>query len=240
MQRRSQGLEHPLPNLDAHLHKLIHTDIGVGNFPNIARPVQSPQRNLLGAAPSISEFIGTGGPTPPDDMAATLPTGGLIGPTLTNGSTAPCPAGGRPTPDINAAAPVDTAATFPAGEINAPGDALTDDNPYFKIGTPAHPAGSGGTARPTALETFGMAIKQLPNLEESVDSFLWREAFMRQACLANKALADFHRELDGRFDTVAALCVSCAPSRTRALTSGLLQRQRALLRRPLRPTWRHS
>ena len=33
---------------------------------------------------------------------------------------------------------------------------------------------------------------------------------MQQARLANKALADFHRKLDGRFDTVAALRVSCA------------------------------
>jgi hypothetical protein len=73
-----------------------------------------------------------------------------------------------------------------------PDDALTDDNPYFEIGTPARPTGSGGTACPTALEMFAMAIEQLPDLEEPVDSFLWREAFMRQACLADKALADFH------------------------------------------------
>ena len=215
MRRRSQGLEHPLPNLDAHLHKLIHTDIGVGNFPNIATPVQTPQRNLLGAAPSILESIGTGtnnimGPTPPDDMAAMLPAGGLIAPTLTDGSAAPRPAGGRPAPNINAVVPVDTAVTFPAGGIDMPDDALTDDNPYFEIGTPARPAGSGGTACPTALEMFAMAIEQLPDLEEPVDSFLWREAFMRQACLADKALADFHCELDGRFDTVEALRVSCA------------------------------
>jgi hypothetical protein len=98
MQRRSQGLKHPLPNLDAHLHKLIHTDIGGGNFPNIAAPVQMPQKNLLGAAPFILESIGTGtdtiiGPTPPDDMAAMLPAGGLIAPTLTDDSAAPRPAG---------------------------------------------------------------------------------------------------------------------------------------------------
>ena len=215
MRRRSQGLEHPLPNLDAHLHKLIHTDIGVGNFPNIATPVQMPQRNLLGAALSISESIGTGtnaimGPTPPDDMAAMLPTGGLIAPTLIDGSAAPRPAGGRPAPDINAVAPVDTAATFPAGGIDAPEDALTDDNPYYKIGTSVRPAGSGSTARPTALETFAMAIEHLPNLEEPFDSSLWREAFMRQARLADKALVDFHRKLDGRFDTIVALRVLCA------------------------------
>ena len=89
MRCRSQGLEHPLPNLDAHLHALIHTNIGVGNFPNVATPVQTPQRILLGAAPSISESIGPGtntimGPTPPDYMAAMLPAGGLIAPTLTN------------------------------------------------------------------------------------------------------------------------------------------------------------
>ena len=190
MRRRSQGLEHPLPNLDAHLHKLIHTVIGGRNFPTIATPAQTPQRNLLGAAPSISESVGTStntlmGPTPPDDMAAMLPAGGLIAPTLTNDSAMPCPAGGHPTPDINAVAPVDKATTFPAGGIDAPDDALTDDNPYFEIGMPARPTGFGGTARPTALETFAMAIKQLPNLEDPVESFLWREPFMQQARLAD-------------------------------------------------------
>ena len=115
-------------------------------------------------------------------------------------------------------APVDTAAALPAGGINVPDDALTGDNPYFEFGTPARPAGSGGTARPTALETFAMAIEQLPNLEEPVDSFLWRETFMQQARLADKALADFHRELDGRFDTVHG----CSPPRLVRRPQGLV------------------
>ena len=198
------------------------------------------------------------GPSPHDDMAAMLPAGGLIAPTLTNSLAAPRPTGGRPAPDINAVAPVDTAATLPAGDINAvvpvdtavtlpaggrrpapninavvpvdtaatllaggidtPDDALRGDNPYFKFGTPARPTGSGGTACLTALETFAMSIEQLPNLEEPVDSFLWRETFMQQARLADKALADFHRELDGRFDTVHG----CSPPRLVRRPQGLV------------------
>jgi hypothetical protein len=71
------------------------------------------------------------------------------------------------------------------------------------------------------LETFTAAIDELPDLEEPVDSYMWRETFMQHARRADTALADFHRELDARFgpaDTLRDLCAdlkdSCINLRT--------------------------
>ena len=188
MRRRSQGLGHPLPNLYTHLHRHVHTDLGDGNF------------ILLGAAPSLSESSGTDSNTimTPDATAVMLPAGGHIAPALTDGLVATRPAGGRPAPDINVE-PVDAAATLPAGGIDAPynfelmdddeepvdaaaklpagginaldDDELSDHNLYFEFGTPACPAQSSGSDRPTALETFAMAIRQLPDINKPADLF---------------------------------------------------------------------
>ena len=147
-----------------------------------------------------------GRPAPEDDdveTAVMLPAGGCPTPTLTDGSAATSPAGG-------CLAPKDVAV-----ETATACDDLTADNPYFNFDMSAplndtRPTTCGDRARPTALEIFVMAVGELPDLAEPVDSFLWRETFMRQACLADSALADFHRELDGRFETADALRISCA------------------------------
>ena len=88
-------------------------------------------------------------PAPTDGTATTRLAGGQTAPTPTNCTTM----------------------TRSAGEHTAP-DNVVEDYPEFVITLIAgrnvtHPA------RPTMLDFFAAAIKQLPNLEEPVNSFLW-------------------------------------------------------------------
>ncbi len=70
-------------------------------------------------------------------------------------------------------------------------------------------AGYKRPARPTVMESFAMAIDELPGLEEPVYSYIWRKTFMQHACRADVAMADFHCELDARFQPVDTLHDSC-------------------------------
>ena len=54
-------------------------------------------------------------------------------------------------------------------------------------------------ARTTVMATFAAAVDDLPDLVDPVDSFVWRETFMKHARHADTALAEFNRELDSRF-----------------------------------------
>lgn len=213
MRRRSQGIAPPPTLLEAHLHRLQDDR----NFPNVATPVLAVRRilqhNPIGTA-SDNRFLAladdeskedTDDTTiPPQANAAMLPAGGHTAPTLADGSAATRPAGGRPVP-------VDVAVTTAVAETTAAAfDELGEDNPYFNFGMPAPLNETRPPASPTALGTFAMAVGELPDLAEPVDSFLWRETFMRQARLADIALAEFRRELDGRFDSADAIRVSCA------------------------------
>jgi hypothetical protein len=64
-------------------------------------------------------------------------------------------------------------------------------------------------ACPTVMETFATAIEGLPDLEEPVHSYIWREAFMKHARRADEALAEFHRELGVCVCPVDTLRDSC-------------------------------
>ena len=60
------------------------------------------------------------------------------------------------------------------------------------------------------MESFTAAIADLPDLEEPVHSYIWRETFMKHARRADAALAAFHHELDDRVCPVDTLRDSCA------------------------------
>ena len=62
----------------------------------------------------------------------------------------------------------------------------------------------------TVMATFAAAVDDLPDLVDPVDSFVWRETFMKHARHADTALAEFNRELNTRFGPADALRVSCA------------------------------
>ena len=200
MRRRSQGIKTPRSLLDTHLRRHTQTHLDEGNFPNVATPAQTPCRILHGVATSSLDLVGT------HSDARSL----ALAPTDGTGCTSPVP------PDA-------PAANRPAGGRHAPDDdAVTTLDFEFGAGNPARPAGAGDCpARPTVLETFTAAIDELPDLEEPVDSYMWRETFMQHARRADTALADFHRELDARFgpaDTLRDLCAdlkdSCINLRT--------------------------
>ena len=74
----------------------------------------------------------------------------------------------------------------------------------------AESAALAPAARTTVMATFAAAVDDLPDLVDPVDSFVWRETFMKHARHADTALAEFNRELDTRFGPADALRVSCA------------------------------
>jgi hypothetical protein len=71
-------------------------------------------------------------------------------------------------------------------------------------------AGRPRPAPPTVMGLFVAAIADLPDLEEPVDSYIWREMFMQHTRRADAALADFHLELDDSVRPVDTLRESCA------------------------------
>ena len=54
------------------------------------------------------------------------------------------------------------------------------------------------------MATFAAAVDDLPDLVDPVDSFVWRETFMKHARHADTALAEFNREL--RLDHYGVSC----------------------------------
>ena len=204
MCRCSQGIKPLHSLLDTHLCKHIHSHLGDGKFPTVATPVQMPRRNLHGAATySSDKFIRTG----PDYMLLALaPTDGMATPHSPGGCITPAP-------------PDDMAATSPTGGRHTADDD-DEDNVNLEFGiTPlaSKNAGHQHPVHPTVMESFAAAIANLPDLEEPVHSYIWRETFMQNARRANAALADFHRELDDRVhpvdtlhDSYADLKDSCA------------------------------
>jgi hypothetical protein len=159
MRRRSKGNEPPRSLLNARLCKHIHSHLGDGNFPTVA----TPRRSLNGAATySSDESIRTGlALAPTDNMAATHSPGGCITPTPPDAMAATSPAGGRHTADDDDEGNI----TLEFG-INP----LTRKN-----------AGHERPVHPTVMELFAAAIADLPNLEEPVDSYIWRETFTQHA-----------------------------------------------------------
>ena len=168
MCRRSQGFKPPRSLLDAHLRKHIHTHLGDGKLPNVATPVQTPRRNLHGAA-SYSSYksIRTG----PDTMLlAIAPTDGMVAPHSPGGCITPAPT------DV-------MATTSPAGGRHTADD---DDEGNITLEFGINPltrknAGHERPVHPTVMELFAAAIADLPNLEEPVDSYIWRETFTQHA-----------------------------------------------------------
>jgi hypothetical protein len=197
MRRHSQGIEPPRSLLDTHLRKHIHSHLGDGKFPNVATPVQTPRRGLHGAATYSSDGSIRTGPdyrlsvlAPTDGMAATHSSDGCITPAPPDDMAAISPAGGRHTADDN-----------------------DEDNVNLEFGiTPltSKNAGHECLVRPTVMESFTAAIANLPNMEEPVHSYIWRETFMQHARRADAALADFHRKLDDRVRPVDTFRESCA------------------------------
>ncbi len=237
MHRRSQGIEPP-HTLLAHLGTHACSNLGNENFPTVATPVQTAYRILHGAATSFSDkSIGPGGcitPAPPDDMAATLPAGGrytagdndednvtlaanqwkaaalrqLLALAPPDGMAAPHSPGGC----IMPAPPDEMAATHLAG-----GRYTADDDDEGKVTlefdiTPLArtDAGHERPAHPSVMESFAAAIPNLPDLEEPVHSYIWREIFMQHARRADDALAAFLCKLDYCVCPVDTLRVSCA------------------------------
>jgi hypothetical protein len=204
MCRRSKGIDPPHFLLNTHLCRHTHNHLDDGDFPNVATPVQTPRRILYGAATSSLELVGTRS----DARSLALAP--------TDGTAATCSAGGCTSP----VPPYATAATRPAGGRHEPNDdAVTNLDFDFSV-TPvaplagkntSRPAGAGDhPAHPTVLESFAAAINKLPDLEEPVGSYVWRETIIQHAQRADTALADFHCELDTRFSPADALPDSCA------------------------------
>ena len=198
MRRRSQGIDPPRSRLDAHLRKHIHSHhLGVEKFLEVATPVQTPRRNLHGAATySSDKSIRTG----PDYLLSVLaPTEGIAAMHSPGGCITPAP-------------PDDMAAKSPAGGRHTAND-NDEDNVTLGFGITllaSKNAGHDRPVRPTMMESFAVAIADLPDLADPVHSYIWRETFMQLARRADAALADFHRELDVRVRPVNTLRELCA------------------------------
>jgi hypothetical protein len=147
--------------------------------------------NAMNMAPATDSASDVGfsnnfefGVTPPDGTTATRSARGRTAPTPTDCTAATHPAGGRTAPALTNS----TTATRSAEGCTAPNDVIADSSEF--VVTPIADRNAMRPALPTMLELFARAIKQLPDLEEPVDLFLWQETFMRQACLADTAMAD--------------------------------------------------
>jgi hypothetical protein len=229
MRRCSQGL-------DAHFRKHIHLE--AGNIPTVATPrrsllgaaTYSPDESIgtgpaLAPTENMASTHSQGGRIPPEAMAATNPAGGRHtadddnvpdNDTGRTGMANPCPAGGRPVPDNDAGTQLDFGlgvaplADSPnrrlAAALRQRLDAEFGATPLAV--TP--PAGRPHPAPPTVMGPFVAAIANLPDLEQPVDSYIWRKTFLQHARQADAALADFHRELDDRVRPINTLRESCA------------------------------
>jgi len=118
------------------------------------------------------------------------------------GTVKPRPAGGRPMPDDDAGTQLDFGfGVAPlADDANRRLAAALRQRLDVELGVPPLAvtplAGRPCPASPTVMGSLVAAIADLPDLEQPVDSYIWRETFMQHARRANAALADFHRELD--------------------------------------------
>ena len=237
MRLRSQGNAPPRSLLDAHLRKHIHLGNGnFPTIATPRRSIHgaanySPDESIrtgpaLAPTDDMASTHSPGGcitPTPPDAMAATSPAGGRHtaddddvpdDDTGRTGTAKPCPAGGRPVPDDDAGTQLDFGfgvAPLADGANRRLAAALRQrlDVEFGVTPLAVTPlAGRPRPAPPTVMGSFVAAIADLPDLEQPVDSYIWRETFMQHARRADAALADFHRELDSRVRPVDILCKS--------------------------------
>ena len=191
MYPHSQGPGPHCSLLDTDLSRHIHTHPAVDPVPTVATPMLQPRRILHKAAASSSASTGIRsddmtmapatdttsnhgfyedfefGTIPPDGTTTTRSAGGRTMPAPTDGTATTRLAGGQTAPTPTNC----TTMTRSVGEHTAP-DEVVEYYPEFVI---TLIAGRNVTrpARPTMLELFAAAIKQLPNLEEPVNSFLW-------------------------------------------------------------------